>query len=88
MLPATRTNSSQPPARRIPPGHEPARAYKYFPLVMPGFVTVLLCSNLIGPGKSCQITLHGFARAFGAGHLFFPLSSISDNVLPEVYGDA
>ncbi len=29
------------------------RHYRYYDLVMAGFVTVLLCSNLIGPGKTC-----------------------------------
>src|SRR5690349_8663728 len=30
-------------------------SYRYYDLIMAGFVTVLLCSNLIGPGKSCRI---------------------------------
>src|SRR4030095_16689814 len=33
------------------------RSYRYFDLVMAGFVTVLLCSNLIGPAKTCEIPL-------------------------------
>lgn len=51
---------------------------------MVGFVTVLLCSNLIGPGKTCIFL--GFT--FGAGNLFFPISYIFGDVLTEVYGYA
>lgn len=51
---------------------------------MAGFVTVLLCSNLIGPGKSCEI----WGIDFGAGNLFFPISYIFGDILTEVYGYA
>lgn len=51
---------------------------------MAGFVTVLLCSNLIGPGKTCVL----LGLTFGAGNLFFPISYISGDVLTEVYGYA
>ena len=61
-----------------------SRAYRYYDLVMAGFVTVLLCSNLIGPAKTCS--LGGFV--FGAGNLFFPISYIFGDVLTEVYGYA
>src|SRR4030095_5443831 len=74
------------------------RSYRYFDLVMAGFVTVLLCSNLIGPGKTCEIRLpflDGVLGAptparlvFGAGNLFFPISYIFGDVLTEVYGYA
>lgn len=70
------------------------RHYKYYDLVMAGFVTVLLCSNLIGPGKSCAITLPfslpliGSLLVFGAGNIFFPISYIFGDVLTEVYGYA
>jgi len=60
------------------------RRYKYYDLVMAGFVTVLLCSNIIGPGKVCNIG--GFT--FGAGNLFFPISYIFGDILTEVYGYA
>ncbi len=60
------------------------RSYKYYDLVMAGFVTVLLCANLIGVGK--QVTLLGFT--FGGGSLFFPLSYLFGDVLTEVYGYA
>lgn len=52
-------------------------------------VAVLLCSNLIGPAKVCQLDLPllGIVR-FGAGNLFFPISYIFADVLTEVYGYA
>ena len=74
----------------LSPAHEkigvPAvtRAYKYYDLVMAAFVTVLLCSNLIGVGK--VTTIFGFT--FGCGVLFFPLSYAFGDVLTEVYGYA
>ena len=52
---------------------------------MAAFVTVLICSNLIGPAKIVQID--GFP-AFGAGLLFFPISYVFGDVLTEVYGYA
>jgi queuosine precursor transporter len=60
------------------------RQYKYFDLIMAAFVTVLLCSNLIGPGKPA--TLGPFT--FGAGILFFPMSYLFGDILTEVYGYA
>ena len=63
---------------------QPRRAYKYYDMVMAAFVTVLLCSNLIGASKVC--TLWGFT--FGAGVLFFPISYIFGDILTEVYGYA
>ena len=61
---------------------------------MAGFVTVLLCSNLIEPGKTCllefpfALPILGAAITFGAGNLFFPISYIFGDVLTEVYGYA
>jgi uncharacterized integral membrane protein (TIGR00697 family) len=66
----------------------PARRYKYYDLVMAAFVTVLLCSNLIGAAKACEIRVHGFTYTFTAGVLFFPISYIFGDVLTEVYGYA
>jgi uncharacterized integral membrane protein (TIGR00697 family) len=63
--------------------HNP-RHYRYYDLVMAGFVTVLLCSNLIGPGKVCVIA----GITFGAGNIFFPISYIFGDILTEVYGYA
>jgi len=61
--------------------HAP-RQYKYYDFVMAAFVTVLLCANLIGPGKVTQ--LWGFT--FSAGVLFFPASYLFGDFLTEVYG--
>lgn len=91
-----------------PPNAAPAhpvrgRHYRYYDLVMAAFVTVLLCSNLIGPGKFCTIGLplsvvpdwtsekglfFTSALVFGAGNMFFPISYIFGDVLTEVYGYA
>lgn len=67
-----------------------APVFRYFDLVMAGFITVLLCANLLGPAKTCLITLPlvGAPLVFGAGNLFFPISYIFGDVLTEVYGYA
>ncbi len=62
----------------------PRRVYKYFDFVMAGFVTVLLCSSLIGVGKVCRIA----GYSVGAGVFFFPVSYIFGDILTEVYGYA
>src|SRR5512141_2568396 len=65
------------------------RQYRYYELVMAAFVTVLVCSNLIGPAKIAQIELPLVgALTFGAGVLFFPISYVFGDVLTEVYGYA
>src|SRR5262245_29193673 len=90
------TESPSIPEYTIDPrtGVRRRRSYKYLDLVTAMFVTVLLCSNLIGPGKTCiihlpfELPLIGSALVFGAGNLFFPISYIFDDVLTEVYGYA
>jgi queuosine precursor transporter len=70
------------------------RVYKYYDFLMTGFVTVLLCSNLIGTAKVGLISFPfpvpglGDSLSFGAGNLFFPLGYIFGDVLTEVYGYA
>ncbi|MCB5187073.1 queuosine precursor transporter [Methylobacillus caricis] len=65
------------------------RSYKYYDFVMVAFVTVLVCSNLIGPAKISQIDLPLIGTlTFGAGVLFFPISYVFGDVLTEVYGYA
>jgi uncharacterized integral membrane protein (TIGR00697 family) len=64
------------------------RTFKYYDLIMAAFVTDLLCSNMIGPGKSVSIQVFGFPLVFGAGNLFFPISYILGDILTEVYGYA
>jgi uncharacterized integral membrane protein (TIGR00697 family) len=68
--------------------NEAPRTYKYYDLVMAAFVTVLLCSNLIGAAKACQVHVFGYPYTFTAGVLFFPISYIFGDVLTEVYGYA
>ena len=65
------------------------RRYRYYEFVMAAFVTVLVCSNLIGPAKIAQVDVPGLgALTFGAGVLFFPISYVFGDVLTEVYGYA
>src|SRR5918998_5216808 len=65
------------------------RSYRYYEFVMAAFVTVLVCSNLIGPAKIAQIDLSLLgAFTFGAGVLFFPISYVFGDILTEVYGYA
>jgi uncharacterized integral membrane protein (TIGR00697 family) len=59
------------------------RSYRYYEFVMAAFVTILICSNLIGPAKIVQL---GDWPAFGAGVLFFPVSYVFGDILTEVYG--
>ncbi len=67
----------------------PARPYRYYEFVMAAFVTVLICSNLVGPAKIAQVDapLLGIV-SFGAGVLFFPISYVFGDILTEVYGYA
>jgi queuosine precursor transporter len=81
---------------------ERVRQYKYYSFVMTGFCVVLLCSNLIGPGKSVAVDVglpivpswneNGFLftalLVFGAGNIFFPISYIFGDIMTEVYGYA
>jgi uncharacterized integral membrane protein (TIGR00697 family) len=62
--------------------------YRYDAILTGAFVTVLLCANLIGASKVCQVRLSGFDLTFTAGVLFFPISYIFGDVLTEVYGYA
>jgi uncharacterized integral membrane protein (TIGR00697 family) len=67
----------------------PRRDYKYYEFVLAAFVTILICSNLIGPAKIAQLDLPLLGPVtFGAGVLFFPISYVFGDVLTEVYGYA
>src|SRR3989442_1432551 len=70
--------------------HSPMQpSYRYYEFVMAAFVTILICSNLIGPAKIAQLDLPLVgAVSFGAGVLFFPISYVFGDVLTEVYGYA
>ncbi len=69
---------------------QPTRRYRYYDLVLAGFVAVLLCSNLIGTAKVSEIPLPviGGVFVFGVGNIFFPISYIFGDILTEVYGYA
>jgi queuosine precursor transporter len=65
------------------------KQYKYYDLIMAAFVTVLVCSNLIGPAKVTQVNAPLLGTlTFGAGVMFFPISFIFGDILTEVYGYA
>ncbi len=60
------------------------RTFKYYDLMLGAFVTVLLCSDIIGVTKVCSLG----GISFGAGVLFFPISYLFGDILTEVYGYA
>jgi uncharacterized integral membrane protein (TIGR00697 family) len=63
------------------------RNYRYYDFVMVAFVTILICSNLIGPAKIAQVDWPIIGvYTFGAGVLFFPISYVFGDILTEVYG--
>jgi len=65
------------------------RRYRYYDLLLAGFVAILICSNLIGPAKVAEMSLPLVGTlVFGAGNLFFPISYVFGDVLTEVYGYA
>ena len=66
----------------------PQRQCKYYELVMAAFVADYLCSNLIGPANTAQLTLKWFGHVtFGAGVPFSPIFYIFGDILTEVYSD-
>src|SRR5579864_3441866 len=63
--------------------------YKYYDLILGAYVCVLLCANLIGPGKATTVHIPVVGNfTFLAGVLFFPFSYFFGDVLTEVYGYA
>ena len=64
--------------------NQPQRQYRYYEFVMAAFVTILICSNLIGPAKICQMDLPlvGIVT-FGAGVLFSRYPMCSATYLPR-----
>ncbi len=68
---------------------EPRKAYRYYDFVMAAFVTVLICSNVIGPAKVTETTLPLIGTiGFSAAVLYFPISYVFGDILTEVYGYA
>lgn len=66
------------------------RSYRYYDVIMAGFVAVLLVSNIASSAKIIDwgVELAGLRLAFDAGTLLFPISYIFGDVLTEVYGYA
>ena len=65
------------------------RTYRYYDLILGGYVCVLLCANLIGPAKVSTVHLPLIGPVtFLAGVLFFPISYLFGDILTEVYGYA
>jgi uncharacterized PurR-regulated membrane protein YhhQ (DUF165 family) len=65
------------------------KTYKYYDLILGGYVCILLCANLIGPAKVSTLQLPLFGSVtFVAGVLFFPISYLFGDILTEVYGYA
>ncbi len=65
------------------------RSYRFYDALLSASVAILLCSNLIGPGKTVAVNLPGIGTvSFGAGNIFFPISYIFGDVFTEVYGYA
>jgi hypothetical protein len=72
--------------------------FRFYDLVMAGFVTVLLLSNIIGAAKLTYVDVPfwpaglwpapGGTFIYGAGILFFPLGYVIGDVLTEIYGFA
>jgi len=63
--------------------------FKYYDLILGAYVCVLLCANLIGPGKEATVIVPVFGSVtFVAGVIFFPISYFFGDVLTEVYGYA
>jgi queuosine precursor transporter len=62
----------------------PLRSYRYLDAITAGFITTLMCANLIGASKVVSV----LDFRFGAGVLLFPISYIFGDILTEVYGYA
>jgi queuosine precursor transporter len=63
--------------------------FKYYDLILGAYVCVLLCANLIGPGKESTVIVPIYGSVtFVAGVIFFPISYFFGDVLTEVYGYA
>ena len=64
------------PGANSPQGKPLPKQFRYYDLVMAAFVTILLCSNLIGAAKVCKV----WGVTFGAGVLFFPVSYVFGDI--------
>jgi uncharacterized PurR-regulated membrane protein YhhQ (DUF165 family) len=76
----------------------PPVTFRYYDIVMAGFVTILLLSNIIGAAKLTFVDVPFWPQGwwpapdgtfiYGAGILFFPLGYVIGDVLTEIYGFA
>ncbi|MEZ5347121.1 MAG: queuosine precursor transporter [Pyrinomonadaceae bacterium] len=65
------------------------KKFRFYDLIMAAFVTVILCSNLIGVHKVSSFNLPGYGEfIYGTGILFFPIAYLFGDILTEVYGYA
>jgi uncharacterized integral membrane protein (TIGR00697 family) len=58
------------------------KVYRYYNLILVAFVTLLLCANLIGAQKVCQVA----GITFSGTLIFFPITYLLGDILTEVYG--
>ena len=65
-----------------------SRSYKYYDFIMAAYAIILVCSNLLGPGKLSYFDIFGFRLEYGVGNIFFPFSYVFGDILTEVYGYA
>ena len=61
---------------------------QYFDIVMSGFVTILILSNLLSSAKIVHLELGALDLVFDAGTIVFPISYIFGDILTEIYGFA
>jgi hypothetical protein len=77
---------------------KPPVTFRYYDIVMAGFVAILLLSNIIGAAKLTYVSVPFWPQGwwpapdgtfiYGAGILFFPLGYVIGDVLTEIYGFA
>jgi len=62
--------------------------YRYYDFIVALFVCVLMLSNLLSSARLIDtgLSIGGFAFAFDAGTLVFPISYIFGDILTEIYG--
>lgn len=86
---------SEPPGvRAIDAAALGGRTLRFYDFAMAAFVTIIICSNLIGANKVASLGVADLGPIgqipleFGAGILFFPISYVLGDVMTEVYGYA
>ncbi len=64
------------------PNNFTQKSFQYYDIIMAVFITLLLCSNLIGAPKVCSF----YGVTFGGTLIFFPITYLFGDILTEVYG--